>query len=132
MVNVVHAYMGCLIYLRMLEVKQEEQKWAFGTLSIFLVLLIFSGVSDFIEIAIGVCTFLISWLAVSYFIRKFGKGSLSNEELKKEMQVFSIILSIVLVLITVVGVNQYSDYAFVTFGFTITWIVRSSAIKYFS
>ncbi|MFL2944005.1 MAG: hypothetical protein ACJZ2J_01575 [Candidatus Poseidoniales archaeon] len=116
----------------MMEVKYEEQKWAFGTLAIFLVLLIFSGVSDFIEIAFGVCTFLISWLAVSYSIRKFGKGSLSNEDLTKEIQIFSIILLIVLVLITVFGVNQYSDYAFVTFGFTVTWIVRSSAIKYFS
>ena len=54
------------------------------------------------------------------------------EELQKEMQVFSIILLIVLVLITLVGVNQYSDYAFVTFGFTLTWIIRSLAIKYFS
>ena len=115
-----------------MEIKHEEQKWAFGTLSIFLVLLIFSGVSNFVEIAIGVCTFLLSWLAVSYSIRKFGQGSLSNEDIKKEIQVFSIILLIVLVLITVFGVDQYSDYAFVIFGFTITWIVRSSAIKYFS
>ena len=48
------------------------------------------------------------------------------------MQIFSIILLVVLVLITLVGVNQFSDYAFVTFGFTLTWIVRSLAIKYFS
>ena len=111
---------------------QEEQKWALGILATFVILLIISGISDFIEIAIGVCTFLLSWLAVSYFIRKFGKGSLSNEDIKKEIQVFSIILLIVLLLITIFGVNQYSDYAFVSLGFTITWIVRSSAIKYFS
>ena len=115
-----------------MENTQEEQKWALGTLATFVILLIISGISDFIEIAIGVCTFLLSWLAVSYSIRKFGKGSLSNEGIKKEIQVFSIILLIVLALITVLGVNQYSDYAFVTFGFTLTWIVRSSAIKYFS
>ena len=111
---------------------QEEQKWALGILATFVILLIISGISDFIEIAIGVCTFLLSWLAVSYSIRKFGKGSLSNEDIKKEIQVFSIILLIVLLLITIFGVNQYSDYAFVTFGFTLTWIVRSSAIKFFS
>ena len=75
---------------------------------------------------------MFSWLAVSYSIRNFGKGDLSKEELQKEIQVFSIILLIVLALITVLGVNQYSDYVFVTFGFTLTWIVRSSAIKYFS
>ena len=110
----------------------KEQKWALGTLSIFVVMLIVSGISDFVELGIGVCTFLLSWLAVSYSVRNFGKGGTSKEELQKEMQVFSVILLVVLGLITLVGVNQYSDYAFVTFGFTLTWIVRSSAIKFFS
>lgn len=99
---------------------------------IFVLMLIVSGISDFVELGIGVCTFLLSWLAVSYSIRNFGKRGTSKEELQKEIQVFSIILLIVLLIITLVGVNQFSDYAFVTFGFTLTWIVRSSAIKYFS
>ena len=116
----------------MMESMDEEQKWALGTLAIFVILLVISGISDFVEVGIGVCTFLFSWLAVSYSIRNFGKGGTSKEELQKEMQVFSVILLVVLVLITLVGVNQYSDYAFVTFGFTLTWIVRSSAIKFFS
>ena len=116
----------------MMESMDEEQKWALGTLAIFVILLVISGISDFVEVGIGVCTFLFSWLAVSYSIRNFGKGGTSKEELQKEMQVFSLILLFVLVLITIVGVNQYSDYAFVTFGFTLTWVVRSLAIKYFS
>ena len=116
----------------MMESMDEEQKWALGTLAIFVILLVISGISDFVEVGIGVCTFLFSWLAVSYSIRNFGKGGTSKEELQKEMQVFSLILLFVLVLITLVGVNQYSDYAFVTFGFTLTWVVRSLAIKYFS
>ena len=115
-----------------MENTQKEQKWALGTLSIFVLMLIVSGISDFVELGIGVCTFLLSWLAVSYSIRNFGKGGTSKEELQKETQVFSIILLIVLLIITLVGVNQFSDYAFVTFGFTLTWIVRSSAVKYFS
>ena len=115
-----------------MENTQEEQKWALGTLAIFVILLIISGISDFVEVGIGVCTFLFSWLAVSYSIRNFGKGGASKEELQKEIQVFSIVLLVVLVLITLVGANQYSDYAFVTFGFTLTWIIRSSAIKNFS
>ena len=113
-----------------MENTQKEQKWALGTLSIFVLMLIVSGISDFVELGIGVCTFLLSWLTVSYSIRNFGKGDTSKEELQKEMQVFSIILLIVLLIITLVGVNQFSDYAFVTFGFTLTWIVRSSAVKY--
>ena len=116
----------------MMESMDEEQKWALGTLAIFVILLVISGISDFVEVGIGVCTFLFSWLAVSYSIRNFGKGGTSKEELQKEMQIFSIILLVVLVLITLVGVNQFIDYAFVTFGFTLTWIVRSLAIKYFS
>ena len=115
-----------------MENTQEEQKWALGTLIIFVILLIISGISDFVEVGIGVCTFLFSWLSVSYSIRNFGKGGTSKQELQKEMQVFSIILLIVLVLITLVGVNQYSDFAYVRFGFTLTWIIRSLAIKYFS
>tara|TARA_B100000676_G_C18054071_1_gene833208 strand:- start:326 stop:673 length:348 start_codon:yes stop_codon:yes gene_type:complete len=115
-----------------MENTQKEQKWALGTLSIFVLMLIVSGISDFVELGIGVCTFLLSWLTVSYSIRNFGKGGTSKEELQKEMQVFSIILLIVLLIITLLGVNQFSDYAFVTFGFTLTWIVRSSAVKYFS
>ena len=82
---------------------QEEQKWALGTLFIFVILLIISGISDFVEVGIGVCTFLFSWLAVSYSIRNFGKGDLSKEELQKEIQVFSVILLIVLALITILA-----------------------------
>ena len=113
-------------------IHNDEQKWALGTLAIFGILILFAGLSDFTDIGITISTFLISWLAVSYSIRRFGKGGTSNEEIQKEIQIFSILLLIVLLLITLVGVNEYSDYAFVTLGFTITWIIRSSAIKYFS
>ena len=41
-----------------MENTQEEQKWALGTLTIFVILLIISGISDFVEVGIGVCTFL--------------------------------------------------------------------------
>ena len=76
-----------------MENTQKEQKWALGTLSIFVLMLIVSGISDFVELGIGVCTFLLSWLTVSYSIRNFGKGGTSKEELQKEMQVFSITVS---------------------------------------
>ena len=65
-----------------MENTQEEQKWALGTLTIFVILLIISGISDFVEVGIGVCTFLFSWLAVSYSIRNFGKGGTSKQELQ--------------------------------------------------
>ena len=37
-----------------MEDAQEEQKWAFGTLSLFVIMLIVSGISDFVEVGIGV------------------------------------------------------------------------------
>ena len=40
-----------------MENTKEEQKWAIGTLAIFVILLIISGISDFVEVGIGVCTF---------------------------------------------------------------------------
>ena len=69
-----------------MENTQEEQKWALGTLTIFVILLIISGISDFVEVGIGVCTLLFSWLAVSYSIRNFGKGGTSGEELQKDVE----------------------------------------------
>ena len=110
----------------------NEKTWAIGTLLFFTTLLLIAGLSDIVELGFAISTFLFSWFTVSYSIRKFGKGDISAEELRKEMQVFSIVLISVLSLITVMGVNDYSDYAFVTFGFTLTWIIRSSAVKYFS
>ena len=71
-----------------MENTQEEQKWALGTLAIFVILLIISGISDFVEVGIGVCTFLFSWLAVSYSIRNFGKGGTSKKNYKKKCKYF--------------------------------------------
>ena len=68
----------------MMESMDEEQKWALGTLTIFVILLIISGISDFVEVGIGVCTFLFSWLAVSYSIRNFGKEALLKKNYKKK------------------------------------------------
>ena len=67
-----------------MENMQEEQKWALGTLSIFVLMLIVSGISDFVELGIGVCTFLLSWLTVSYSIRNFGKEALPKKNYKKK------------------------------------------------
>ena len=56
-----------------MENTQEEQKWAIGTLAMFVILLIISGISDFVEVGIGVCTFLFSWLC-KLFDKEFWKG----------------------------------------------------------
>jgi hypothetical protein len=103
-----------------------------------LILLVYGGTSEPPEIAIAVGAFAVSWLAISYSVKNLGPGSTSKEDLQKEFQWFAGILVIFLVIVTLIGttddtVDQSSStYAIVVFGFTLVWIIRSAAIKYFS
>jgi len=117
---------------------QKELTWASGALVAFLILLVYGGTSEPPEIAIAVGAFAVSWLAISYSVKNLGPGSTSKEDLQKEFQWFAGILVIFLVIVTLIGttddtVDQSSStYAIVVFGFTLVWIIRSAAIKYFS
>ena len=117
---------------------QKELTWASGTLVAFLILLVYGGTSEPTEIAIAVCTFAVSWLAISYSVKNLGPGSTSKEDLQKEFQWFAGILVIFLAIVTLIGTTDgtvdlsSSTYAIVVFGFTFIWVVRSVAIKYFS
>jgi len=55
-------------------------------------------------------------------------------DLQKEFQWFAGILVIFLAIVTLIGTVDLSSstYAIVVFGFTLIWVVRSAAIKYFS
>ena len=117
---------------------QKELTWASGALVAFLILLVYGGTSEPTEIAIAVGAFAVSWLIISYSIKNFGPGSTSKEDLQKEFQWFAGILVIFLAIVTLIGTTDgdatlpYSVYAMTVFGFTLIWVVRSSAIKYFS
>ncbi|MEC8997536.1 MAG: hypothetical protein VYE80_03615, partial [Candidatus Thermoplasmatota archaeon] len=58
--------------------------------------------------------------------------------LQKEFQWFAGILVIFLAIVTLIGTTDEtvnltsSTYTVVIFGFTLVWLVRSAAIKYFS
>ena len=122
----------------MAEELQKELTWASGTLVAFLILLVYGGTSEPTEIAIAVGAFAVSWLAISYSVKNLGPGSTSKEELQKEFQWFAGILVIFLAIVTLIGTTDNtvdlssSTYAIVVFGFTLVWVIRSAAIKYFS
>ncbi|MED6306060.1 MAG: hypothetical protein VX898_03945 [Candidatus Thermoplasmatota archaeon] len=117
---------------------QKELIWASGALIAFLVLLVYGGTSEPTEIATTVGAFAVSWLAISYSVKNLGPGSTSKEDLQKEFQWFTGILVAFLVILTLIGTTDDSvdlsstTYAVVVFGFTLIWVVRSVAIKYFS
>ena len=117
---------------------QKELTWALGALVAFLILLVYGDTSEPTEIAIAVGAFAVSWLVISYSIKNLGPGSTSKEDLQKEFQWFAGILVIFLAIVTLIGTTDgtvdltSSTYAIVVFGFTLIWVVRSAAIKYFS
>ena len=117
---------------------QKELTWASGALVAFLILLVYGGTSEPTEIAIAVGAFAVSWLVISYSVKNLGSGSTSKEDLQKEFQWFAGILVIFLTIVTLIGTTDgtvdlsSSTYAIVVFGFTLIWVVRSAAIKYFS
>ena len=127
-----------VLVLNMDEDLQKELTWASGALVAFLILLVYGGTSEPTEIAIAVGAFAVSWLVISYSVKNLGPGSTSKEDLQKEFQWFAGILVIFLAIVTLIGTTDddvtlsYSVYAITVFGFTLIWVVRSAAIKYFS
>ena len=126
------------LVLNMDEDLQKELTWASGALVAFLILLVYGGTSEPTEIAIAVGAFAVSWLVISYSVKNLGSGSTSKEDMQKEFQWFAGILVIFLAIVTLIGTTDdtvdlsSSTYAIVVFGFTLIWVVRSAAIKYFS
>ncbi len=117
---------------------QKELMWASGALVAFIGFLIYGGISEVSEMAISVGAFAISWLGVSYFIKNFGSGGTSKQDLEKEFQWYAGMLILFLAIMTLIGKTDeeleltYSIYGMFVFGFTLIWVVRSVAIKYFS
>ena len=126
------------LVLNMDEDLKKELTWASGALVAFLILLVYGGTSEPTEIAIAVGAFAVSWLVISYSVKNLGSGSTSKEDMQKEFQWFAGILVIFLAIVTLIGTTDdtvdlsSSTYAIVVFGFTLIWVVRSAAIKYFS
>ena len=117
---------------------QKELMWASGSLVVFLALLVFSGANEIGEIGIAIGAFAVSWTVISYSVKNFGPGSTSKEDLQKEFQWFAVLLVIFMAIVTLIGITDdstdisSSTYVFVVFGFTLVWVIRSAAIKYFS
>jgi Mn2+/Fe2+ NRAMP family transporter len=117
---------------------QNELTWAFGTLIGFIIFLLLGGINAVSEIAISVGVFVFSWTVMSFFLKKYGSNDEVDNRLEKEIKWFSAILIIFLTIMTVIGMTDseleltYSLYATLVLGYTLIWIIRSSAIKYFN
>lgn len=117
---------------------QNELTWAFGTLIGFIIFLLLGGINAVSEIAISVGAFVLSWSVMSFFLKKYGSNNDIDNRLEKEIKWFSAILILFLTIMTVIGINDseleltYSLYATLVLGYTLIWIIRSSAIKYFN
>ena len=117
---------------------QKEMMFASGALVAFVAFLFYGGISEVSEIVISVGACGVSWIAVSFFIKKYGSGGTSKQDLEKEFQWYAAMLILFLAIITLMGKTDdeleltYSIYGMSVFGFTLVWVVRSVAIKYFS
>lgn len=117
---------------------QKELTWAFGALATFIVFLLIGGITEVTEIAITVGAFVLSWTVMSYFIKNFSSGGTSKQELENEFKWYTAILVIFLAIMTLIGKTDgeleltSTLYGTLVSGFTLIWMIRSSAIKYFS
>jgi hypothetical protein len=117
---------------------QKEMMIASGALVTFVMFLIIGGISEIADMAISIGAFAVSWLGVSYFIKNYGPGGSSKQDLEKEFQWYAGMLVLFLAIMTLIGKSDdeleltASVYGMFVFGFTLIWVVRSVAIKYFS
>ena len=117
---------------------KKELVWVLGTLVAFIVFLLVGGINELSEIAISIAAFLLSWSIMSLTIKKFGNNVDLGDEIENEMKWFTGILMIFLTVMTIIGKTDdeleltYSIYATLVLGYTLIWVIRSSAIKYFN
>ena len=117
---------------------QKELVWVLGTLAAFIVFLLVGGINELSEIAISIAAFLLSWSIMSLTIKKFGNNVDLGDEIENEMKWFTGILMIFLTVMTIIGKTDdeleltYSIYATLVLGYTLIWVIRSSAVKYFN
>jgi len=117
---------------------QKELVWVLGTLVTFIIFLLVGGINELTEIAISIGAFLLSWSVMSFTIKKFSTNVDSGNEIENEIKWFTGILIIFLTVMTIIGKTDdeleltYSIYAMLVLGYTLIWVIRSSAIKYFN
>jgi hypothetical protein len=113
---------------------QKEMMFASGALVAFAAFLVIGGISEIADMAISIGAFAVSWLGVSYFIKNYGPGGSSKQDLEKEFQWYAGLLVLFLAIMTLIGRSELTApvYGMFVFGFTLIWVVRSVAVKYFS
>ena len=121
----------------MKEDTQKELMWATGSLAGFIFFLFYGELSSN-EMLIPIVAFIVNWIVISYFIKNYGLDGNSVQNLENEFKWYSAMLILFVAIMTFIGISDDeleltpSLFGTLVFGFTFVWIVRSSAMKYFS
>tara|TARA_B100000941_G_scaffold282575_1_gene251176 strand:- start:2915 stop:3280 length:366 start_codon:yes stop_codon:yes gene_type:complete len=116
---------------------QKELMWAFGALTVFILFLVYGELSVN-EMLIPIVAFVVNWIVISYFIKNYGLDGDSTQNLENEFKWYSAMLILFVAIMTFIGISDDeleltpSLFGTLVFGFTFVWVIRSSAMKYFS
>lgn len=116
---------------------QKELMWAFGALTVFILFLVYGELSVN-EMLIPTVAFVVNWIVISYFIKNYGLDGDSTQNLESEFKWYSAMLILFVAIMTFIGISDDeleltpSLFGTLVFGFTFVWVIRSSAMKYFS
>ncbi|MHA2248875.1 MAG: hypothetical protein ACXAD7_00870 [Candidatus Kariarchaeaceae archaeon] len=111
---------------------KKEITWFFASLALFLILLLIAGPPELFELVIAVSVFSLTWLIVSYSIKRFGVGTTDLDSLKKEATWFVLFLFTFLVVLVILGSPEYFELLLAAVAFTIIWVIRSALVKKFA
>jgi hypothetical protein len=108
---------------------KNELNWFLGILLSFLSPVIIIGSPNIIEVLIVTVTFTVTWITLSFCIKKEYIGNNNSNSIKKEIIWFSVFLILFLGLLLIFGTLSYLELALVSSAYTIIWIIRSFLFK---
>ncbi|MHA2169359.1 MAG: hypothetical protein ACXAB7_05640 [Candidatus Kariarchaeaceae archaeon] len=115
------------------KVSAKGEVLLFGSLLIvFLTLIVLAGDPEVAELGIIAVVFTLSWVIMSYTIKRFGPGGTDNDSIQKEIQWYIIFLIVFQAFLVLIGNPSYADLAMAGAAFTLVWVTRSYLVKKFT
>ncbi|MHA2403133.1 MAG: hypothetical protein ACXADH_09115 [Candidatus Kariarchaeaceae archaeon] len=112
--------------------RRNELLWFGGLVIVFLTLIVLVGDPEVTELSIATITFTLSWVIMSYTIKRFGAGGTDKDSIQKEIQWYIIFLIVFLAFLVLIGNPSYADLAMAGAAFTLVWVTRSYLVKKFT
>lgn len=104
---------------------RKEIVWFFVTILFFLTFLFFIGPPDFWDWVIAIADFSLTWIIISYAIKKKAGDKFDSDYLRKELIWFVFLLAIFLGLMLLLGSSELSELLIASLVFTLIWLLRS-------